>query len=222
MPSKYVRLCDRNRYGLLTQFLARLLQPIDRLLNLQERKILRSKGNYSPNTAGSRAEELPPHDVPCAMCPRLLVYIRSCDERRNELDSLSPLGLQGRRWTPCTGCRVVAAGGLQFPLGEDRPACQSGRKTMNFCSRGTASTGVKFTLHYQKMRMLTSLLTPRSIASIRSRGLLVTCWRTSDIISGRSTFLNICPPTMVHTSAGTMVFCWMLTHKPNNLGYRSL
>jgi hypothetical protein len=34
----------------------------------------------------------------------------------------------------------------------------------------------------------------------------VTCCRTSDIISGKSTFLNICPPTMVQTSAGTMVF----------------
>ena len=183
---------------------------------------MRGKRNYSPNTAGSRTEELPPHDVPCAMCARLLVYIRICDERRNELDSPSALGLKGRRWTPCTGCREVGAGGRQFPSGEDQLAYRSGKKKTNFCSQGTAPTDVKVMLLYQTMRMLTSLLTPRSIASIRSRGFLVTCCSTSDIISGMSTFLNICPPTIVQTSAGTMVFCWTLTQMPNDLGYRSL
>jgi hypothetical protein len=183
---------------------------------------LRSKRNYSPNTAGSRAEELLSHDVPCAMCPRLLVYISFCDGHRNELDSPSTLGLKGRRWSRCTGCREVGAGEREFPLGEGQPAYQSGRKTTNSCSRGTAPTDVKITLHYRRMRMLTSLLTPRSIASIRSRGFLATCCRTSDIMSGKSTFLNICPPTIVQTSAGTMVFCCTLTHMPNNLGYRSL
>jgi hypothetical protein len=100
---------------MLTQFLASLLQSINRLLNIRKREILGSKRNYSPNTAGSRAEELPSHDVPCAMCPRLLVYIRFCDERRDELDSPSPLGLKGRRRTPCTGCREVGASERQFP-----------------------------------------------------------------------------------------------------------
>jgi hypothetical protein len=207
---------------MLTQFFATLPQSIDRLLNIRERKILWSKRNYSPKTAGSRSEELPSHDVPRAMCPGLLVYIRFCDERRNELDSPYPLAPKGRRWTPCTGCRGVGAAGRQFPSDEDRPAYQSGRKTMNSCSRGTTSTDVKITLLYQRMRVLTSLLTPRSIASIRSRGFLVTCCKTSDIISGKSTFLNICPATMVQTSAGTIVFCWTLTHMPNDLGYRSL
>ena len=85
IPSKYVRLRDRNRYGVLTQSLARLPQFTDRLFNIRKREILRSKRNYSPNTARSRIEELPIQDVPCAMCPRLLVYIRFCDERRKNL-----------------------------------------------------------------------------------------------------------------------------------------
>jgi hypothetical protein len=206
---------------MLTQSLASLFQFINRLLDLRKGKILRGKRNYSPNTAGSRAEELPSHDVPCAMCPSLLVYIRFCDERRNDLDSPSPLGLKGRRLTPCTGCREAGVGERQFPSGEVQLPYRSGRRMTNFYSRGTAPTNVKITLRYQRMRLLTSLLTPRSIASIRSRGFLVTCCRTSAIISGMSTFLNICPPTMVQTSAGTMVFCWMLTHMPNALGYRS-
>jgi len=81
---------------MLTQILARLPQLIDRLLDIRKRETLRGKRNYGPNTAGSRTEELPSHNVPCAMRPRLLVYIRFCNEHRIELDSPSPLGLKGR------------------------------------------------------------------------------------------------------------------------------
>jgi len=123
---------------MLTQRLARLPQSIDRLLNIRKRETLGSKRNYSPNTAGSGAEELPSHDVPCTMSPRLLVYIRFCDGRRNELKSPSPLGLKGPRWIPCTGCREVGVGERQFPLDEDQLAYQSAKKTTNSCSRGTA------------------------------------------------------------------------------------
>jgi len=69
---------------------------------------------------------------------------------KNELYSPSVLGLKGRRWTPCTGCREVEAGEREFPWGEGQLACQSERKTASFCSRGTTPTDVKTTLHYQK------------------------------------------------------------------------
>jgi hypothetical protein len=71
------------------------------------------------------------------MCPRLLVYIRFCDEHRNELDSPAALGLKGQRRTHCTECREAGVGERQFPLDEDQLAYRSGRKKANSCSRGT-------------------------------------------------------------------------------------
>jgi len=155
------------------------------------------------------------------MRPRLLSNVRLFfDKHKYEPDSPSLLAPTGRRRSLDTGYREAEANEQEFPTDEGQLACQSGRKTASSCSRGTATTSELHPL--SRKRMLTSPLTPRSIASIRSRGFLVTCCRTSDIISGMSTFLNICPPTMVQISAGTIVFCWTLTQMPNNRGYRSL
>ena len=191
---------------MLTQSLATVLQSIDGLFDGGQREILRSERNHGPQAAGSRTEELPSHDVPCTMRPRLLSNVRLFfNKYQYKLNSPSLLAPTGRRRTPGTEYREVEATEQEFPSDEGQLAYQSGRKTASSCSRGTATKSAIRPL--LRKRMLTSPLTPFSIASIRSRGFLVTCCSTSDIISGMSNFLNICPPTMVQISAGTIVFC---------------
>ena len=126
---------------MLTQSFATLLQPTDGLFDVCQRKVLRSERNHGPQATGSRAEELPSHDVPCTVRPRLLSNVRlPCSKRRYEPDLPSPLGPRGRRWIPGTGYRVAEASEREFPSDEAQLAYRSGRKTASSCSRGTAPT----------------------------------------------------------------------------------
>ncbi|SRR6266481_1698761 len=49
----------------------------DQLACQSGRKMVQGKRNYNPKAMGGRTEELLPHNIPCTVCPCLLVYVGS-------------------------------------------------------------------------------------------------------------------------------------------------